>query len=153
MPLGSKRSRAAKHTRQSAHAAFATPAPHVASPEGSEYIGSESSSSGSVIDVGSGDEQAIQGVNPVQSSVEAIQRLYSVFLAPHLRLEENGREKRLKISKRKHVYSGVSRTTFWRKNTALRHAAEGCMTLDAFVVRKVRLLSLKQWRRGGAHSS
>jgi len=153
MPLGSKKSRAAKHTRRNARAAFATPAPHIASPEGSEYIGSDSGSGDSVIDVESGDEQAIQGGNPVESSVEAIQRLYSVFLPPHLRLEEKGREKRQKVTNRKLVYSGFSRTTMWRKETALRHAADGCKTLDAFVVRKVRLLSIKQWQRGGAHSS
>ncbi len=140
MPLGSKRSRAAKHTRQNARVAFAKPAPHTASPEGSEYLGSDDS----VIDVESGDELDIREGSGVKSSVEAIQQLYSVFLPPQFRLEENGREKRQRTLNRKAVYSGDSRMTVWRKATALKRAAEGCKTLDAFVVRKVCLLGVKR---------
>ena len=38
---------------------------------------------------------------------------------------------------RQSVYTGDSRTTAWRKNTAQKKAAEGCKTLDAFISRKV----------------
>jgi len=142
MPLRSKKSRAAKHTRRNACAAFAAPVPRTASPEGSEYVDSDNS----VIDVESDDEldKRTQGGNGVNSSVEAIQQLYLVFLPPHLRLEEKGQEKRQRTENRKAVYSGDSRMTIWRKKTALKRAAEGSGTLDSFVVIKVRLLSVKQ---------
>ena len=62
------------------------PAPCTPSPEGSEYVDSDDS----VIDVESDNEldKHMQGGNGVKSSVEAIQQLYSVFLPPHLCLEE-----------------------------------------------------------------
>ena len=146
MPLQSKRSRAAKRAHQNARAALATPA----SPEGSdsEYLGSDDSE----IDVESGEESDIREGNGVKSSVEAIQQLYSVFLLSRFRLEEKGREKCQRTANRKAMYRGDSRMTAWRKNTALKRAAEGCKTLDAFVVRKVRLLGVKQYQRRGAHS-
>jgi len=142
MPLKSKRSRAAKQTRNNALAAFAKPAPHTTSPEGSEYVDSEDS----VTDSETGDESEIQRGNKVGESVEALQHLDSTFLPPHLCPEEKGREKRRKIANRKAVYSGDSRTSIWRRESELKRAAEGCQTLDAFVVKKVRLLSVKQWR-------
>ena len=142
MPLRSKKSRAAKHTRRNACVAFAAPAPHTASPEGSEYVYSDDSA----IDVESDDEldKCTQGGNGVKSSVEVIQQLYLVFLPPHLRPEEKGQEKRQRTENRKAVYSGDSRMTIWQKRTALKHAAEGSRTLDSFVVIKVCLPSVKQ---------
>ena len=137
MPLASKRSRAAKNARRNAHTVFATPAPHTPSPDGSEYLGSNNS----VIDPESGDESNTQAV---KSSVEAIQQLYSVFLPPQLRLEVKGQGERGRKANRKAVYSGDSRMTMWRKRKDLKRAAEGCKTLDAFVVRKVCLQSAKQ---------
>jgi len=141
MPLRSKKSRAAKHTCQNARAAFAAPALRTASPEGSEYVDSDDS-----VIVESNDEldKHMKGGNGVKSSVEAIQQLYSVFLPPHLRLEDKGREKCQRTENRKAVYSGDSWMTMWRKKTALKHAAEGSRTLDSFVVIKVCLLSVKQ---------
>ncbi len=150
MPLRNKRSRAAKCARQNAQAAFAACA---ASPEGSEYIILDNSSNRSAIDLESGDESDIQGGNEVKASVEVLQRLYTTVLPPHLRLEENaaqnGHTKRRKMDNRKAVYTGDSRTTVWRKNAALKRAAVGCMTLDAFFVRRatrVCLLRVKQRR-------
>jgi len=72
MPLGSKRSRAAKHTYQNAPEAFATHAPYTASPEGLEYLVLDNSSDGLVIDVKSGTESDIQRGNEMVSSVEAL---------------------------------------------------------------------------------
>jgi len=149
MPCRSKRARAAKKMHQNAHTAFSKPAPHTASPEDSEYLGSDDS----VIGLESDNELGIPGGNGVKSSVEDLQQLYLVFLPPHLCLEEKGQEKHQRMVNRKAVYSGDLRMTIWRKKKALKDAAEGCKTLDAFVVRKVRLMSIKQWQIGGTHSS
>lgn len=193
MPLRSKRSRAAKNTRQNAPAIFAKHAHDTASPEGSEYIISSDGSNGSVMDVESSNDSDLQVENlhmaspegsehivsdsgsnclvidvessdvessddsdtqgkeadledDVQSSVEALQRLYSVFLPPHLCLEEKGQEQRQKRVDRRSTYSGDSRTTCWRKDNALKRAAEGCMSLDMFIVKKVCHSSVKQWQ-------
>lgn len=144
----SKRSKAAKRTRQNARATFAAPASHTASPGGSEYVISDNGSDGSGMDLKSSDESDIQGGNSVKASMEALQRLYSTILPPHLRvrLEENEHTKRRKMDNRKAVYTGDSRTTVWRKNAALKRAADGCMTLDAFLVRTVCHSCVEQWR-------
>ena len=81
----------------------------------------------------------------MKSSVEDLQQLYLVFLPLHLCLEEKGQEKHQRMVNRKAVYSGDSQMTIWQKKKALKGAAEGCETLDAFVVRKVYLLGIKQW--------
>jgi hypothetical protein len=73
----------------------------------------------------------------VEASVEALQSFYSAILPPHLSRETKTRVKRRKIANRPLVYTGDSRTTLWRKETARRNAAKGCATLDTFVVRKV----------------
>jgi hypothetical protein len=52
MPLGSKRSRAAKQAYQNAHAIFTMPALHTASPSGSEYLSlDDSEESGKDLDI------------------------------------------------------------------------------------------------------
>ena len=142
MPLRSKKSRAAKHARRNACTTFVAPAPRTPSPEGSEYVDSDDS----VIDVESDDEldKRMQGGNGVKLSVEVIQQLYSVFLPPHLHLEEKRQEKHQRTENRKAVYSGDLQMTIWRKKTALKCAAEGSRTLDSFMVIKVCLLSVKQ---------
>ena len=129
---------------------------YMASPEGLEHIVLDSGSNHSVIDVESSnvessDDSDIQGKeadleDDVQSSVEALQCLYLVFLPPHLRLEEKGQEQHQKRVDRRSTYSGDSRTTHWQKDNALKRAAEGCMMLDAFIVKKVCHLSVKQWQ-------
>jgi hypothetical protein len=77
--------------------------------------------------------------NALQASKEVVQRFYAVFLPPDLRLEaqSESRGKRRKIKNRKHVYTGDSRTSNWRKETARKLAAEGCAVLDPFLTRKV----------------
>jgi hypothetical protein len=69
--------------------------------------------------------------------VEGLQCLYSIFLPPHLQLKESTREKQQKISNRLAVYTRNSQTTTWQKDTVQRKAAEGCATLDTFIIRKV----------------
>jgi len=76
----------------------------------------------------------------VEDSVEAVQRLYSVFNPPEMCLEcleENMGEKHCKATNRQPVYTGSLQTTLWRKNATLKEAAKGCATLDMFIVRKV----------------
>ena len=77
-----------------------------------------------------------QAAAPVEE-LQDIQRLYSVFLPSHLQSKEMTREKCQKMRNRQSVYTGDSRTTAWRKNTAQKKAAEGYRTLDAFISRKV----------------
>ena len=113
MPLRSKRSRAAKNTRQNACAAFAVPAPHTSSPDGLEYVVSDNGSDGPVMDIESGNESDKRGRTGVRASVEALQRLYSTVLPSHLRLEEDGHKKPWKMDNRKAVYTGDSQTTRW----------------------------------------
>jgi len=72
------------------------------------------------------DDQAV-------ASMEGLQCLYSVFLPPHLQLNENSQKKRQKMSKRSAVYTQESQTTAWRRNMAQKKAAEGCIMLDALV--------------------
>jgi hypothetical protein len=81
------------------------------------------------------------------ASMEGLQRLYSVFLPPHLKLNEYSREKRQKISRRPAVYTRDSRTTAWRRDVAQKKAAKACGTLDAFVQRKVSSIRLRSKER------
>ena len=57
-----------------------------------------------------------RGDNREGSSVVALQRLYAVFLPPHLRLNEEEKEEKEKSRKMKNrplIYTGESRTTAW----------------------------------------
>jgi len=141
MPRKGKRSQNAKKKREGARAAFGKGAARVTSPEGSDYHVSDDDFDDTVIYVDSSDDTShTTSDEEVENSVEAVQRLYSVFVPPELRperLEEHTREKRLKATNRQPVYTGSSRTTLWRKNATLKEAAKGCATLDAFIVRKV----------------
>jgi hypothetical protein len=122
----------AKKKREGAHAAFGKDAARFTSPDTLEYHVSDDEYVDSNDDAESEEE--------VESSVEAVQRLYSVFGPPQLRperLEENTREKRRRTTNRLPVYTGNSRTTLWRKNATCKDAAKGCTTLDAFIMRKV----------------
>jgi hypothetical protein len=134
MPLGSKRSRLAKEKRRHGRAVFAKRA---ASPDSDYYAPESSPDAVSTTEAESSDES--EADDRAATPVEGLQRLYSVFLPPHLRLKEPTRQKRQKTTNRQSVYTKDSRTTAWRKNTAQRKAAEGCTTLDAFISRKVRL--------------
>ena len=69
----------------------------------------------------------------------ALQRLYAVFLPPHLRLSQETREKRRKIKNRPAIYTGYSRTTVYRRGLSREKAAQGCGKLEnfGFIQRKV----------------
>ena len=141
MPCKSKRSRTAQQQRQNMQArafgALPTRAPSPDS-EGSDiYILDNKSDSSAIYVDSSDDRESDDEVETVEASVEALQRLYSVFLPPHLRLEAKTRDKRRKLTSRPPVYTGGSRTTAWRRNAAQMNVAKGCASLDGFVVRKV----------------
>jgi hypothetical protein len=90
--------------------------------------------------VDSNDSDDVTSEEEVEASVEAVQRLYSVFRPPQLRpehLEENTREKRRRTTNRLPVYTGNSRSMVFQKRAVLQDAAKSCTTLDAFIVRKV----------------
>jgi hypothetical protein len=60
------------------------------SPEGSDiYVLDDKSDASTIYIDSSDDSEHNDEVETVEASVEALQRLYSVFLPPHLRLEAN----------------------------------------------------------------
>jgi len=132
-----------KLKRQSARTTFGKHTRHDPSLERSEYCISDNHSDDSVVCLGSGangEESENESEEGVVTSVVILQSLYSLFLPPNLhreaRTQENS-EKRRKISNRPSKYTGSSRMTLWRKQTARRDAAMGCAMLDTFIVRKV----------------
>lgn len=139
MPLRSKKSRVAKQKRSHGRAAFrkcaASPPPSPGGSEGSDYRAPDNSTDASSTEAGSSNESGTN--DQAATPVEGLQRLYSVFLPPHLRPKERIQEKRQKISNRRAVYTGDSRTTNWRKDTDLKNAAKGCKTLDGYVLKGV----------------
>jgi len=139
MPAGNKKSRAAKQKQEEGRTTFAKRAARPPSPNKSDYCPTTSDddldADGSATDVDSGDDR--QRNNEPETSVVALQRLYAVFLPPHLRSDRDTLEKRRKIKNRPAVYAGGSRTTAWRRNVAQKKAAQGCGTLDGFIQRKV----------------
>src|SRR5713101_7336167 len=134
MPLKSRRSRVAKQKRCQGLTGFETRA-SAPSPDNSVYCLSDSNT-GDASTIATDSSNGRGRNNQAAASVEGLQRLYSVFLPPHLQLNEDSREKRQKTSKRSAVYTGGSRTTAWQRNVAQRKAAEGSRTLDSFVQRK-----------------
>lgn len=144
MPVGSWRSRAAKQRRCHRCAGFIKGV-RTPSPDGSMYHVSDSNTDTSTEDTDSsnGRGRDDQGA----ASIEGLQRLYSVFLPPHLQLNEYSREKRQKMSRRPAVYTRDSWTTTWRRDVAQKKAAKGCGTLDAFVQRKVGSIRLRSKER------
>ena len=135
MPISSKRSRTAKNKRDNARAAFGKRMTSAPSPGNSDYCVSDNNSDTSIISVRSSEDEH-EG-SDIESSVEVLQRFYSIFLPPPLRLEGKTRGKRRKAMNKRPVYTGDLRTTRWRKKSALSLAAEECTTLDRFIVRKV----------------
>ncbi len=134
MPISNKRLRTAKNKRDNVCAAFGK---HVtsallASPGNSDYCVSDNNS---VISVRSSEDEHEE--SDIELSVEVLQHFYSIFLPPPLRLEGKTQGECRKAMNTKPVYTGDSRTTRWRKKAALSLAAEECMTLDRFIVRKV----------------
>jgi hypothetical protein len=143
MPRKGKRSQTAKKKREGARAAFVKHAARITDPESPDYHVLDDDSDEAVIYVDSSSDTTSE--EDVETSVEAVQRLYSMFDPPQShpkRLEEGTRSKRRKTTSRQPVYTGSSRTTLWRKNAAHKVAAKGCVTLDAFVVKKVHTYSV-----------
>jgi len=90
----------------------------------------------SALDVDSSDNR--KRSNIARASVVALQHLYSDFLPPHLQLNQyTYQAKQQKINNRPAVYTKDSWTMQWRKDSALKKAAQGCATLDGFIQRKV----------------
>ena len=139
MPCRSKHSRTAQQQHENMHAqAFEALPMHAPSPESSDIYVLDSESEASTIYVDSSDDKESDNeVETVEASMEALQCLYSVFLPPHLRLEAKTRDKHGKITRRPPINTRESRMTAWRRNMAQVKAAEGCASLDGFVVRKV----------------
>jgi len=118
--------------------AFGMDATWITSPESSDYNVLDDDSNVAVINVDSDDDKMSE--EEVETSVDAVQHLYSVFLPPQLCLEcleDNAQEKHRKVANRWPVYTGTSRMMLWQKNATCKDAAQSCATLDMFVVRKV----------------
>ena len=131
MPAQSKKSQVAKQKRIPGRATFTRPE-NTPTEETSDYHPSDNNSDTSTTNTDSRNNR--YGDN---RGVEGVQRLYSAFLPPHLQLKDSTRGKRRKLSNRPVVYTKDSLTTIWRRKTELRKAAEGCATLDLFIIRKV----------------
>ena len=134
MPAGSRKSRDAKKKRHQGRSGFAKRA-NAPSPNSSVYHLSDSDTDAQTIDTSSSNNTGID--EPEAAPLEGLQRLYTIFLPPHLRLNEDRHEKHQRVSRRSAVYTRDSRTTAWRKAVAQKKATEGCTTLNAFVLRKV----------------
>jgi hypothetical protein len=133
MPVRSRRSRGAQKKRHQGGSGFtkrraSTPSPE---PDRSVYSISDTNTNASTLDTVSGSERG-RG-NQAVALMEGLQRLYSVFLPPHLQPNETRRGKRQRVSKRSTVYTRDSKTTAWRRGVAQGKAAEGCTTLDTYV--------------------
>jgi len=160
MPIGTRKSRDAKRKREEGsdqgRVAFVKRVAVPPGPNSSDYCPSTSDNSDeSASDVDSGDDRGRASEAGTSEPMVALQRLYSVFLPPHLRLNDENRdsEKGRKTKNRRAVFTGESRTTLWRRNVAQRKRAEGCGTLDGFIQRKVgnpedpkRVASHRHWQ-------
>ena len=84
--------------------------------------------------------------NEAAAHVVVLQHLYSIFLPPHLQLNEEIWEKHRKTKHtRVVIYTGKSHTSIWQKGVDQRKCAKGSAKLDefGFVLRSVSLLSQK----------
>jgi hypothetical protein len=137
MPLRSKKSRSAKQRHQNACTAFVKHASCEASPEGSEF---HPMSDDSNISWRSKEKHDHNGQYGVKNSVKALQHIYAKCLPHHLHVEkatEETHKKHCKVSNRKSIFNGSLHTTKYQRRIEWKHTAEGCQTLDSFVVRKV----------------
>ena len=156
MPAGNRKSRDAKKKQGRGRTTFATHGARPPSPNTSDYCPtmSDDLADESPSDVDSSDNRGWD--NNAATSVAALQRLYSVFLPPHLwrnqgpcrgHLQLNQDThlgKRQKIKNRPPIYTGESRMTAWRRGVVRTKAAHGCGTLDAFIQRKIGDLTCPQ---------
>jgi hypothetical protein len=131
MPARSKRSRLAKEMRHQGRTGFAKRAKVAPSPEGSVYCPSDSDADA---DQSAGDTEETGDNQSIVSAAEGLQRLYAEILPEDL---QQNRAKPQTKRRRPAVYTGESSTTAWRRKKTQEKAAKGCMTLDAFIQRKV----------------
>jgi hypothetical protein len=143
MPAGSKKSRDAKAKQGEGCTTFTNHAVRPLSVNASNYNPLDNLGDESLSDVDSSNSN--KGENQAQTSVIALQHLYSVFLPHHLQLKEDApsRDKQQKIKNRPPIYTGDSWTTKWRKDIAQRKAVQGCRTLDRFIKREVSVSDQK----------
>jgi hypothetical protein len=100
MPCKGKRSQTAKKKCKSARTAFGKDTTQIINLESLEYHVLDDDSNEAVIYVDSNDDTISE--EEVETSVEVVQHLYSVFVPPHLCLEcleESMREKHRKINR------------------------------------------------------
>ena len=133
MPARSKKSRRAKELQCQGCNGLATRAKTAPSSDISEYCPSDDGVNESSTDSDMGD---IGDEQPERSAAEQLQRLYVGILPDHLQLD-GAQNMQKKVPNRPVINTGDSSTTSWRRKTVQRKAAEGCMTLDAFIQRKV----------------
>src|SRR6266566_3040320 len=110
MPVRSWRSRNAKkrHQGHTGMTGFSMQA-CAPSPDRSVYCLLDNNADASTIGTDSSSDKGRDDRAAVP--IEGLQCLYSVFLPPHLQLNETHRDKRQKVSKRSAVYKKDSRTT------------------------------------------
>ncbi len=114
MPQKCKQLRTAKKKCKGVNAAFGMDAVQITSPESSDYHVLDDDSNVAVINVDSNDDSMSE--EEVETSVDAVQCLYSVFLPPQLCLEcieDNTREKCCKVTNRWPVYTENLRIMLW----------------------------------------
>jgi hypothetical protein len=114
MPHKGKRLQTAKKKCKGACAAFVKHAARITDLESPDYHVLDDDSDKAVIYVDSSSDTTSE--EDVETSVEAVQCLYSMFDPPQShpkRLEEGTRSKRRKTTSRQPVYTGSSRTTLW----------------------------------------
>src|SRR6266851_1835819 len=133
MLAGNRKSRRAKELRCQGHAGFAKRAKTAPSLDGSVYCPSDNGGDESSTDSDMGDieDKQLEG-----SAAEPLQRLYVEFLPDHLQLDYAWNMHK-KVLNRPAVYTRDSNTTSWRRKMMQKKVAEGYMTLDAFIQRKV----------------
>jgi hypothetical protein len=132
MPIRNKKSQVAKQKKHAPGRAVFTHHAETPRQETTDYFHADNDSDRSTTDTGRRNDR--ERDNP---GVEGLQSLYSVFLPPHLQLKEITCKKHQKIQNRPAVYTRDSQTLGWRRDTAQRQAAEGCVKLDTFITQKV----------------
>ena len=136
MPIRGKRLRIAREKHYHGSATFTKHATSPSSTDDLNYCASEHDPDAASTTEAESSEDS-EAENWKVTPIEGLQRLYSVFLPPHLWLKEMTRQKRKKVANRPPVYTKDSCTTAWQKNSAQRKAAEGCTSFDAFITKTV----------------
>ena len=149
MPARNRKSRDAKKKQGGGRTTFAMHGARPPSPNTSDYCPtmSDDLADESPSDVDSSDDRGCD--NDAVTSVAALQRLYSIFLPPHLRRNQGPRQGHLQLNQGTHlgkcrkiknrlpIYTGESQMMAWQRGVVRTKAAHGCGMLDAFIQRKV----------------